>query len=94
MSMFIFKEARHFQKKSDKTDLYVVNLLEIREKDGKQYVFERDNFVDKTVYEKIAAMQLMFGAIVKPIGQPADYFGGRERLGDLELIALSPYGKA
>ena len=94
MSMFIFKEARNFQKKSDNSDLYVVGLLEVREKDGKQFIFDRDNFVDKETYEKIAAKNLTFGAQVKPIAKPAEYFGGRERLGDLEVIAKSPYGKA
>ena len=94
MSMFIFKEARHFQKKSDKSDLYVFGLLEVREKDGKQFVFDRDNFVDKEVFDKVVAKNLTFGAQVKPIGQPADYFGGRERLGDLEVLVKSPYGKA
>ena len=94
MSMFIFKEARHIQKKSDKSDLYIVKLFEVREKDGKQFVFDRDNFVDKEVFDKISAKNLTFGAQVDPKGQPAEYFGGRERLADLEVLAKSPYGKA
>ena len=94
MGMFIFKEARHFQKKSDKADLYLVKLFEVTDRDGKQFVFDRDNFVDKETFDKIVAKNFTFGAQVKPIGRPADYFGGKERLADLELLAKSPYGQA
>ena len=92
--MYIFKEARHFQKKSDKSDLYIVKLNELVEKDGKQFVFDRDYFVDKETFDKISAKNLMFGVQVLPKGKPAEYFGGKERLADLGILAKSPYGKA
>ncbi|MBQ6980009.1 MAG: hypothetical protein IJQ07_05130 [Clostridia bacterium] len=93
MSMFIFKEARHFQKKVDKSDLYIVKLNELVEKDGKQFVFDRDYFVDKESFDKISAKNLTFGAQVEPVGKPAEYFGGKERLADLKVLSKSPYEK-
>lgn len=93
MSMFIFKEARNFQKKTDKSDLYIVKLVELREKDNQRFVIDRDYFVDKESFDKIVAKKLTFGAQVDPVGKPAEYFGGRERLDDLEVLAKSPYEK-
>ena len=91
MSMYVFRSCRHFKKKADNSDLYVVSLLDVSEKDGQQFVFDRDNFVDKETFDKVSAKKLPFGTVVDPIGKPAEYFGGKERLADVKVLNKSPY---